>query len=677
MSWRKIIFAWLFSGCISRSVHCQEIPAGNEQQLENLADTEQSQTEDDTWLQDMEHFRKHPLPVNKAAEEEFRQLRVLNDLQIASLLSYRRLFGKLVSIYELQAVPHWDLVTIRKLIPFITLEEPFSLKEGIGPRFQKGEHSLLFRLSQTLAGKKPVRDPGYTGSPLRLLLRYRYAYKNLLQAGILGDKDAGEPFLKAPARAGFDFYSAHLFLRKLGAVQAVAIGDFTVNMGQGLIHWQSLAFRKSAEVTAVKRQSAVLRPYSSSGEFYFHRGAGVTVKKGKLETTLFISFRQLSANAVFDSVMQYRYITSLLTSGLHRSPAELADRNQVSQTGAGATIRYTGKRGQVAVNAVAFRFSLPIQKRNEPYNLYAINGRHWRNLSVDYSHTYRNLHFFGEAAVDREFNRAFINGLLMSVEPRVELTLLHRHIAAGYQSVYGNAFTESTSPVGENGIYTGISIRPGTGWRISAYSDLYRFPWLRYRVDAPGRGSDWLLWIQYSPGKQAEIYLRFRNESKQGNMREETGSMNYLAFQTRENWRINLVFRLNSAIQLRSRLEMTKISGKGPFEENGYLIYNDILYKPMGRPFSAGIRLQYFESESYDSRIYAYENDVLYSYSIPAFSGKGTRVYLNFNIELFPGLDIWLRVAQTAYRKSSSGPENGEGATRSGPELKIQTRWVF
>jgi hypothetical protein len=105
----------------------------------------------------------------------------------------------------------------------------------------------------------------------------------------VADKDAGEQFFKGAQKYGFDFYSFHLFARKLGSIQALALGDFTVNMGQGLIQWQSLAFRKSVDILGIKRQSPVLRPYNSAGEFSFHRGAGITWQKGKIEATGFIS----------------------------------------------------------------------------------------------------------------------------------------------------------------------------------------------------------------------------------------------------------------------------------------------------------------------------------------------------------------------------------------------------
>ncbi|MEI2750598.1 MAG: hypothetical protein V9E88_17805 [Ferruginibacter sp.] len=122
----------------------------------------------------------------------------------------------------------------------------------------------------------------YPGSPQRVLVRYKYTYKNLLQYGIVGEKDAGEEFFKGSQKAGFDFYSAHLFARNMGIVKALALGDFTVNLGQGLVQWQSLAFKKGPDVLATKRQAAVLRPYNSFGEINFHRGVGITIGKKEL-----------------------------------------------------------------------------------------------------------------------------------------------------------------------------------------------------------------------------------------------------------------------------------------------------------------------------------------------------------------------------------------------------------
>lgn len=677
----------------------QEIPISTEQQLENLTDADQAETEDDTFLQELENFRRNPINLNTSDADELKQLRLVTDLQIANLISYRNLFGKFISIYELQAIPAWDLNTIRKILPFVSTVVSVSISEETRKRFSEGEHSLVLRLSQVLEKSngfnKSVSGTKYTGSPQRVFFRYRYTFKNLLQFGLTGDKDAGEQFLKGAQNKGFDFYSFHLFARKIGIIQTLAIGDFSVNMGQGLIQWQGLAFKKSVDILGIKRQSAVLRPYSSAGEFYFHRGAGITIRKGRIESTAFASIRKLGGNFVADTINNEDFISSFLTSGYHRTKSEIEDRNNLTQTAFGANIIYRASNWQVGVNGIYYNFSLPIVKRNEPYNLYAISGKQWYNFSVDYSYTYKNLHFFGEAAADKKLNKAFVNGLLVSVDPRVDISVVQRTISKGFQSINGNAYTENTFPTNEIGFYAGVTIRPVIGWRIDAYGDIYKFPWLKYLVDAPSHGKDYLVQFTYTPNRQVEIYSRFRNETKQSNQSDPLPGgvgvgntvTNFLATIARQSWRTQVLYKINPAIGLRSRIELLWYDkkarpddpfGRGVNKENGFLTFFDFIYKPLLKPLSGVIRLQYFETNDYNSRIYAYENDVLYSFSIPAFFDKGFRYYLNLNYDLSKKISLWLRWAQTIYQNRSSvgsGLDEIPGNKRS--EAKIQVRWIF
>jgi hypothetical protein len=660
----------------------QDIPPATEQQLENLTDADQAETEDDSYLQQLEQYRRNPINLNAAEASELRELRILTDLQIGNLISYRRFFGRFINIYELQAIPTWDVSTLRKLLPFITIDSPVSLKDDFVNRFNGGDHSLLLRFTQVLEQSKgfdnSTTGTKYLGSPQRLFFRYRYTYKNLLQYGLVADKDAGEQFFKGAQNKGFDFYSFHLFARNMGNIKALALGDFTVNMGQGLIQWQSLAFKKSVDVIGVKRQSTVLRPYNSAGEFNFNRGAGITFKKGRIETTAFASIRQLSANFVADTINFEDYISSFQTSGYHRTEAENADRNKLRQTSFGGNLKYTGNRWHAGVNAINYQFSKPVQKRDEPYNIFAINGKNWYNLSVDYSYTYKNFHFFGEAAADKNFNKAFLNGLLVSVDSRVDVSVVHRSIAQDYQSINGNAFTENVYPANEKGLYAGITIRPAVAWRLDAYADIYKFPWLKSQVDAPSYGKDFLAQLTYTPNKQVEIYTRFRNETKQSNQPDNTTVTNYLVNLPRQNWRTQISYKINLAITLRNRVEMVWYDKNGNSAENGFLTFFDFIYKPLMKPFSGVLRLQYFETEGYNSRLYAYENDVLYSYSIPVFFDKGYRYYLTLNYDISKKVSIWIRLAQTIYRdKNTIGSGLDEISGNRKTEVKLQARYLF
>ena len=680
---KKFFFILLITFLSRSTTHAQETPISTiEQQLENLTDVDQAETEDDSYHQQWERFRRSPLNLNNADENDLRELKILSGLQIANFISYRKLVGNFISIYELQAIPSWDTQIIKKLLPFITVAEPIDLTEVFRTRFKVGEHTLSFRFSEVLeksAGfEKTSTGTKYLGSPPKLFFRYRYQDKNLLQYGIVGDKDAGEQFFKGAQKYGFDFYSFHFFARKLGSVQALALGDFTVNMGQGLIQWQSLAFRKSVDILGIKRQSPVLRPYNSAGEFSFHRGAGITIQKGKIEATGFISYRKLSANFVADTVSNEEYITSFLNSGYHRTEDEIEGRHKLGQLALGGNVKYKTSNWHIGLNAINFNFSSPVVKRQEPYNLYAINGKNWGNYSIDYSYTHRNLHFFGEAAVDKNFSKAFLNGLLVSVDPRVDISFLHRHIDPQYQSNNGNAFTENTYPTNENGFYSGISIRPVSAWRFDAYIDVYKFPWLKYLVDAPSEGKDFLAQITYTPNRQLEVYTRYRSESKQGNQPDNNLATNYLVSLPRQNWRTQVSFKINQSIAIRNRTELLWYDKNGINSERGFLTFFDVIYKPVLKRYSGNIRLQYFETDDYNSRIYAYENDVLFYYSIPAFYDQGYRYYLNVNYDLNSSISFWIKWSQTLYHNVESigsGLDEIPGSKKS--EIRIMARVVF
>jgi hypothetical protein len=674
------------------SNHAQEkekISSTTEQQLENLAEANDAETEDDSYLQQLNYFKKHRININNSGTEDLEELKILTALQIQNFLVYRRLLGKIISVYELQAIPAWDIVTIQKLIPFIIVKDNSTIFEKLNKRWSGGEQEFLVRYGRVLEKSKGYNEPKqgsssyYTGSRDKIFFRYKYNYKNLLQWGLLADKDAGEPFLKSNQKQGFDFYSFHFFARQMGIIKALAIGDFTVNLGQGLTQWQSLAFKKSAAVLAVKRQGAVLRPYNSSGEYNFHRGAGITLQKKNWETTLFASFRKISANTIIDSVYDEDVVSSFQASGYHRTPSENADRNSLGQIAFGGNIKYQNNNWHVGINSIHYNFSKRVQKSDDAYNLFALSSSSITNTSVDYGFTYRNLHLFGEAAADNHFNKAFLNGAVISLDAKVDASVVYRKIDREYQSLNGNAFTENTFPVNETGLYTGITIRPLSVLQIDAYADAFRFPWLKYRLDAPSTGKDYFVQVTYTPNKEVEIYTRYKNEAKQINRTATNLANKLIDFIPKQNWRLQTSITISREAAIRNRVELIWYDKKGPDAEQGFLTYIDGFYKPLLKRWGGNLRLQYFETNGFNSRIYTYENDLPYSFSVPFNYDKGLRYYLNFNWNASKlinkrrqskiGMDVWLKWAQTIYsNKIAIGSGLDEIAGKRKSEIKFQ-----
>jgi hypothetical protein len=687
----RLIFSVILSIIVQVHLVAQEeriLTMQEEMLLESQASETEGEVDDDSYLVTLNEFRKHPLPINTADENALRELRILTDLQIHQLISYRILLGRLISIYELQAVPGWDPETIRKVLPFVVLNESEPVFKNIFSRLHPGSSNIIIRTSfvpQLSEGyiKADTGAGGYSGSNLRIFARYQYNYKNLLQYGFLGDKDAGEQFFKGRQKAGFDFYSYHIFLRKMGMIQELALGDYTVSMGQGLIHWQSSGLRKNADAMMIKRQGPTLKPYRSAGEYNFNRGAGITFRRNRFSLTAFASYRKLSAS--LDSDEDGDYVSSIVTSGYHRTELELQKRKNLVVLSAGGVLKYNFMKGSISLNTIHYEFQLPLKPQDKPYDIFGINADRWSNYSVDYSYTFRNIHSYGEIAIDAGKKIALMHGLLVALERKLDFSLVYRNLNKAYQSMAGSSFTENSSPSNEKGLYAGFSLKPFPGWVINIYSDFFDSPWLRFKTDAPARGKGYLLQVINKPNKRVEIYTRFSNEQKWVNVPGSLLAEPEIKYISRKEWRVQFSTQLTRSVLFRSRVALSWYGEVGKqMPKKGFLGFSDLVWKPLSGMISGGVRLQYFDMDDYNTRIYAYENGPLYDTSIPAFFETGWRYYLNVHLEpviakwKFDSLDIWLKygeIINQSINSFGSGLDKINNSSRS--EIKVQIMYSF
>ncbi len=630
--------------------------------------------QDAGWWNDL---HQHPLNLNTVDELRLLELGLLSPAQVNNFLRYRELFGRLISIYELQAVPGWDIPLLQQLRPYVFVDgEPLSwpvLWQGL----KGGNHQLLLTGERRFVAGQGT-DSSYAGSPWRLLLRYRYSGGNGLVYGFTGEKDPGEALLRKGR--GFDFYTAHFFMRRPGRLRALALGDFTVQMGQGLLQWQGFAASKGGEVLQIKRQGPVLRPYRAGGEFYFHRGAGVTLGLGRWGVTAFVSLRRLDANRVTDSTgAVLPEVSALQTSGYHRTAGELADRAIQRQKVLGVNVEGKFGGARIGANLLSYRFMYPFVASADWYRQYNFRGDRLLNYSVYYSVTHGNAHFFGEGAADGNRHIAFVQGIMLSAAPTVDLAMLYRHIDRGFSAFYNNPFTESSSTACERGCYFAVALRPAPAWRIQAYADVYRYPWLRYRTDAPSDGEEYWLQTNWKPNKLLEAYFRFRSVTRVNNSNAEGIVLPLPEAVPVRSWRLQVQYRLHSSLLLRQRAEMISYNAGAPTQEDGFALYNDLVYKPLLKRYGGNLRLMYVETGGYNTRIYAYENDVLFSGGgVPAFYGRAWRAYLNVHVDFGKYWSAWVRLARTgAISKSLITSALPIDNPDSNKDLTIQVRWQF
>ncbi len=629
----------------------------------------------------LEAYAERPLDLNKADAETLAATYLLTPLQLDALLRYREQMNGLVSIYELQAVPGLDLETIRRILPYVTVGGGLDdINVPFKTLLTQGNRELFLRASRRLETARGYEepDPRYAGDPWRTYVKYRQRYGTKLSLGLVAEKDPGEAFFRGSnRRRGFDFYSAHLFLRGLNRqVRALALGDFSVSFGQGLILYTGFGFGKSSLTTSVARRSPTLQPYASVNEASFMRGAGVTLALGRhFETTVFGSRRPRTANISSDSVS----VTSLNLSGLNRTDNEIADRNALIQHSYGGSVRFTpSDRLQVSLNVLGERLSRPLLRTPRPYNRFYFNGDRLHNVSLDYRYRWRNFSFFGEVAGAGGGGKAMLHGLNLGLDRRAEVAIVYRKYDRDYQALSAQPFGESSGGRNEEGIYLGLEVRPATRWRINAYYDLWRHDWLRFNIDGPSTGREYRLRVNYTVKRRLDAYAELRSETKGHGISAPPGTkIDPVVPRTRFQARFHTGYKLTPALEWRSRLDLGYTEDEAEGRQRGVMLFQDLHYRPLG-PLSVSARVAVFHTDSYDVRFYEYENGLTYNARVLPYYNEGGRSFLLLRYKGIRKLTVEARVAQTRYfdgRTFGSGLEATGKTWRTEVGGQVIWRW--
>lgn len=636
----------------------------------------------------------NPIDVNRANAEVLAASYLLDPNQISNLISYRYKFGALVSLYELQAIPGFDLKTIEQILPFLTLGTGSSNQtQGFWQRVLNEEQAyFLLRHRRTWETRKGFTSPDtsstgkvssrYLGDPNELYLRFRIQHARDFSLGFTLDKDPGEQFTwdGNTARYGFNFLSFHFTKYYVGKWKTIALGDFQAQFGQGLVFGAGYSLGKGAEtVPTVRRSSVGILPYTAALEFGFFRGAGLTYQSGNWQSTLIASYAPRDGRAAesLDTLTSEDLtINSFNQSGLHRTASELSTKNQFQELSLGGNIQFSSASGklQAGTNYLFTRFNYPWIKKPTLYNQNDFAGQSNNVGSLYLSYNWKNFFLFGESAASQSGGKGNVVGFISSLSKQVDFSLFWRKYDSNFHSFYANAFSESTRPANEQGVYIGIQIKPFSKWKINAYYDFFRFPWLRYRVYAPSKGYEWLARISFQPNRNLTAFFQIREEQKDRNL-SDSGEPS-LPYQVRPLNKINgllsLEYQVSKAFFFRSRILFSRVCFNDQ-KSSGFMILQDAQYN--FNKFRLTGRVALFDTDDYDTRLYAFENNVLWTFSIPAFSGQGMRTYLVAQYQINFQITTYFRISRTAYTDQetiSSGLQEIDGSRQTETTLLIR-----
>ncbi len=750
-----------------------------------------------------EHERSRSIPINRAGYEELAASGLFSPEQIQAILDHRQRFGPLLSRYELQSIARFSTEELRWIIPLVNIGHAEGRSTESWPRqLFGGSRQMHMRYGQLLERQAGYQRPDtlnrYLGNPARVYLRYRYQFGTRIQYGITAEKDPGEPWFNRHQPRGFDFYSGHFIARDLGRIQELCLGDYQLNLGQGLVWWSGFGFGKSASVLSVQKAGRPLAPYTSVDESRFLRGAAVRMLLGRhpwssykkrnntqTELTMFLSRKKLHANLQVPepiepdslelsgegSALPAPAFSAFIQDGLHRTETELSRKQNIREHMGGAHLqfRHTGRQHQFRVGWLAshIRYNAVLERSSAVYNRYSFSSDRLSHSSMHYSGNWRNISYFGETALswggtaahlqpaqpmqqgpqawqsnplyswpgdDAEPasrssgpgpGLAAVHGVLASLHPRADMSLVHRSYSRHFQALYASPFAEQSEGRNERGLYLGISLRPIKKSTLLLYADHYYHPWLRFRADAPSRGRDYQAQFNYQATRHGAFSIRAKYEIKEENAPANISIIDELVPFRRSGLRFNVLSRLSPELRLQSRLECTWASRSalhrpypmqelgtagvlgvggstgssgaagssgvvgssappsphpdppaGAIPQRGYLIFQDLSWTPFDLPFTLTLRYALFDVNGFDARIYAFENDVLYSSSIPFFNDRGSRYYILTRIKATRWLDCYLRFARTHFSNRETlgtGLDLIEAPHRS--EIKVMLRW--
>lgn len=582
----------------------------------------------------LEYYRRHPIDLNRATADELAELGILNALQISSWLRFRAAFGMAKDWNVFQSVPGWDESTVMTMKPYARLStEGQRVSQFLK---EKGQQFILFRYGWQQDRSLPK---AVFGSPAQLLVRYQFNGLHGMQLGFLMEKDAGELYWKR----GPAFWSAHLRWQGRRGITWL-LGDHTMQFGQGLICWQSMSFGVGSDLTAIKRQGMTMRPYQSVGESRFMRGLAIGKLSGPKQWSVFVSAHPQSAT-LYDWPTVGKVFRQVDASGLHRTPLEYAKKNALIEYTSGGRFGWFYSGGRICFNLAARRWSLPRIDVSDPFVSGVMLARDRLNASVDFSYTRGPFHSFGEWAVDRSGRVAGVVGLVCVLARSFDVSYHVRGIGSGFRSVDGQAFQQAASVRTEEGAYLQARWRMGSFSTVDAFVDLYRVPLDPNGVPSLGGQIRGLKW-QYQPDKKTALYVRVQSVH-----RERTGGTAELPLM--HTYRLQSV-RLHGQVSLQEqldfsfRVEQVRVRpGNSSGMEQGFLVYGELRFAPPVVGFRADVRCMWVSTGGWDSRIYAYERDVLYKTGFPAFSGDQFRFYVNSMLSLGQKLAIWIRFEST------------------------------
>jgi len=597
-----------------------------------------------------------PVRINTADEQELSRLFFLSDFQVKALADYIRKSGTVYTVYEIAAVPGFNASLAAMVAPFVML----------GNEKQSDAKQLRLRnnILANFSVRYPAADTSAPGGSWKILVKYRFSVGRF-SGHVTSEKDAGEKIFpgKLPVT---DFLSAGLVWEGKGFVRKVIAGDFGARYGMGTVINTGLRTGLSLTQTGYLSGGDEIRSYTSTDENLFFRGVAVHLRTGTTGMTVFWSRNRIDASLDTADNPEQVSIRTLQRSGLHTTASSLASRDAVAETSCGISLSTDIRSLRLNLLWTQNSFSVPVMNDDpSPRELYDFTGQVSSTASAAYRYMKGSVLLYGELSLNLTGRKAWIQGLSFRPSDRLSLNMVCRHYDPGFVSFHGKGLFSSSSGDNSEGLFGNFTFEAAKHLFLSAGVDVKVHPWLRYRCSAPSYAMSSEVRLRYLPSEKYSFEAVYSQRQSMTDHRESTGIKKQYDSQA-TLFKVSFRYMPSDNLTLTSRIDHKYVSPSG---SAGIIMLQDVSFRFKAFPATVWFRHCIFRTGDWDSRIYAYENDLVHNFSIPALWGKGSRSCIMVSVKPSGFSDLRIKFA--------FGDLTGPEGLKETSELKIQARVRF
>jgi hypothetical protein len=532
----------------------------------------------------------NPINLNHTNADELAALMFLSDEQIDAILLYQYEHA-FQDIYELQLIDCLKDYEIRNLLPFVYVG---STKEDDKMYFREVFHYAKHELTLRTDARN-IED--YVGDPMYGKLRYRFDYRNRVQAGLTVGRAAGVPWKDID-------YGGYVQLKDIGPMKTIVAGNYQASFGYGLVVGSPFKRGKSAYIQSTATTDEGLKKYSSVGDSYnYFHGVGATAKVCDwADVSAFYSLRKENEAA-------WNHVVGVNATGRwNRLKVGVTAVENIE-----ATSLQFRERSQPS-------YSLEMKgdeaKRRDVSGVMGVNAR-WNMGKVD---------IWGEVATSHgnKWGMGVIAGVRYRPISDVNLLAIYRYYSPEFDNMYANSLCSWSRMRDEHGGYLGVEYNRLRNWQLSAYGDVWK------------NGFETMAQADYVPLNDYRMHTRFRVKRKD---EKDIYSLRW-----------NMVYEFGQW-KMKTQADGNIVQAKGAWTY-GWSVLQDVEYRFAKVPIVLKFRAQAFDAREWNNRVYIYENDVLYAYAIPFVYGFGGRFWLNARYKINDTFSVYLRVSETIYQQA-------------------------